>query len=423
MLNLFKSNKMFRRFLGYQVFSALGGGVFRIFMLLSVHLIYQNPVYTGIAGFLMAAPHVLSFVVGPIVDRGNKVAMLRITTWVEFIVLALLIVVPFQEHLGVWFMFLMVAAYSIAALFEAPAGTAYLPQIVEENEIVQANSLIDIVAMTGGIGISAALFIVLGLEDVNFNYVYGLSAVFVALAIIFTKTLKEPSKAGENKQVQNFKSYTKDLKEAARFMKSNILLLITFITVAIGFVLEAANVNRPAFAEYHVGPQGYVLMLFFALIGGVLASSFVGTLGKKFKIGKMAAVLFVLAGIGRIVFVYILPTNQTFAYVLLVLYGMVGSAVMLIFFNMRQKMPKKNMVGRVETMHTTFMAIAVALGALFGGFLGDIVPVVDDIMTGQGVFYIVLGLVVLALPSMRKLPPIDEIKRANGDDEDEAKGQ
>ena len=53
MFRLIRGNKKFRLLLLYQIFSGLGGGIFSIFMLLSVHLMYGNPLYTGIAGFLI----------------------------------------------------------------------------------------------------------------------------------------------------------------------------------------------------------------------------------------------------------------------------------------------------------------------------------------------------------------------------------
>ena len=421
MLKLFKQNKMFRVLLTYQVFSGLGGGVFSLFMLLSVHLIYRNPIYTGIAGFLMAAPHIFSFAVGPIVDRRNKITIMRLTTFLEFSVLALLAFTPLQESLGVIFMFAVIFAYSIAALFEAPAGTALLPQIVQDEEIMEANSLIQIVSMVGGIAIAAILYTSLG-GDIPFRFIYGISTGFLAITFVFSLLLKNPSvkeqteKSPSPDSERPASNYMRDLKEGARFIRHSIFLYLTIALVIKVFVVEIASVNRPMFLEYHVGAQGYIVFTVMGLLGGIAASFFVGVLGKKFRIGQLLFVLYVFAGAVRIIFVHILPVQFAGGIVTMLLYAALASATGIVYSSLQQKIPPKDMVGRVDTITTTFAAISVTIGALAGGFIGSIVPVVDHIFIFQGAGYIVIGVFLLLVPSIRKLPKMNDIKKADSED-------
>jgi len=410
MLKLFKENNMFRVFLTYQFFSSIGSAMFSMFILLSVHLIYQNPIYTGIAGFLMAAPRIFSFAVGPIVDRRNKVTIIRLTTFLEFLVLSLLSFTPLLEHLGVPFMFVVIFTYNIAVLFERPSGTALLPQIVREEEILKANSLIEIIAMAGGIIIGIALFTSLG-GDINFNFLYGISAVFVALAFVSSLFLRNIAKKETTKELSS-SSYMQDLKEGARFIRRSILLFTILAIVAVDFAGEIAYVNRPMFLEYHVGAQGYVLFTLMVLVGGIAASYFVGMMGNKFRVGRFAFTLFVLAGVARIVFALAVPLHLIGALVITAIFAALAIAVDIIFSSLNQKIPPKDMVGRVSTISTTFVAISVALGALVGGFLGSIVPDTGHIFIYQGVSYIAIGAVLICIPSIRKLPKMNDIKRS-----------
>jgi len=409
MLILFKQNKMFRVFLMYQFFSSIGGAMFSMFILLSVHLIYGNPIYTGIAGFLMAAPRVVSFAVGPIVDRRNKIAIMRFTTFLEFLVLSFLAFTPLQEHLGVMFMFAVIFAYNIAALFENPAATALLPQIVKEEEILQANSLINIIAMAGGIAIGVVLLISLG-GDIDFSFLYGFSAVFLILAFISSLFLRNPSvkAATEKSQTPN---YLQDLKEGVKFIRGSILLYTILAVVAMDFVGEMAYVNRPMFLETHVGAQGYVLFSLMTLIGGVAASYFVGRLGNRFRIGRFVFILFVIAGAVRIVFAMLVPLHLFGALITMIAFTTLAFSVDIIFSSLNQKVPPKNMVGRVSTISTTFVAIFVALGAFAGGFLGSIVRDAGYVFIYQGISLVVIGVIIMLIPSIRKLPRMDEIKK------------
>jgi len=412
MLTLFKQNKKYRMLLMYQFFSGIGGGVFSIFIMLAVHLIYGNPIYTGIAGFLIAFPRIISFVVGPIVDRRNKVNIMRITTLLEFLVLALLAFTPLQENLGVLFMFAIILVYNIAALFENPAATAYLPQIVKEDEIMQANSFINIVAMVGGIAVGVVLFISLG-DGNNFNFIYGFSAVFLAVAFLFSLFLKNPVKK-ENVENVAPPKYIADLREGVRFIRHNVLLYITIAAVAMSFFGEIVMVNRPMFVEYYIGSQGYVALVMMAIIGGIIASTFVGTSGNKFELGRFIFILLMLLSVVRFIFAFVLPVSYAGGLVTSIASAALASSLGIVFESLNQKIPPENMVGRVDTIATTFRAIFAAIGALIGGFIGNLVPTVDYIFIFHGVGYFIIGMLMIGVPKIRKLPMMNEIERQKG---------
>ncbi|MCL2353015.1 MAG: MFS transporter [Defluviitaleaceae bacterium] len=411
MLKLFKENKMFRVFLAYQAFSGLGQGMFQLFILLSVHLIYQNPIYTGIAGFLMAGPSILSFVIGPIVDRKNKVTIMRLTSVLEFLSVALLAFVPFQENFGVWFMFMVILIFSLSSLFEVPSSNALLPQIVHEDDIMRANSLVNIAALTGGIGIATLLFVSLRGGEVDFSLLFGFSSAFIAIAFIFSLFLRDSLAKKPQSPQKPPKNYLKDLKEGAKFLKQNILLYIVIAAVAKNFVIQIASVNTPMFAEYHVGADGYILLTLMGLIGGIAASYFVGIFGSRLKVGKLIFVLFAIAGMVRVVFALVLPHHYIGGLAVLVLYAALGGSLNIVFQSLRQKLPPKDMVGRIETISTTLSAVFLAIGALIGGFLGNALPVVDHIFIYQGIAYTVIGIIVILVPKIRKLPKMNDIQK------------
>jgi len=411
MLNLFKQNKMFRVLLIYQFFSGIGGAMFSMFILLSVHLIYNNSIYTGIAGFLMAAPRIVSFAVGPIVDRRNKITIMRLTTLLEFLVLSLLAFTPLQEHLGVLFMFAVIFAYNIAALFENPASTALLPQLVQKDDIMEGNSLINIVAMVGGVIIGTVLFISLG-GEINFRFLYGFSAVFLGLALIsslFLKNATTKATAEETPEKSHSSNYLQDLREGAKFIRHNVLLFIFIAIVIMDFTGEIAYVNRPMFLEYHTGAQGYVLFSLMVLVGGIIASYFVGMLGNKFALGKFVFVLFVIVAAIRIVFAFVVPLHLIGALITTVFYAALVTTIGILFESLSQKIPPKDMVGRVDTLSTTFSSIFVALGAFVGGFLGNIVSNIGHIFIYHGISLAVIGVFIVSVPSIRKLSRMNEI--------------
>jgi len=406
MFELIKTHKMFRLYLLYQVFSGIGGGMFSMFMLLSIHMLYQNPVYTGIAGFLMAVPHIVSFAVGPVVDRRNKVVIMRLTTLLEFLVLSLVAFTPLQEQLGALFMFAVILIYSMAALYEAPSSNSLLPQIVPGERILEANSLVDIVSLAGGIVVGIGLFTSLS-EGMDVRFLYGLSAGFLALAFVFALFLRDMTPKENEVACIN---YVQDLKDGVKFLRGSVLLFLAVAAVTKNFAIEIASVNMPMFAEYHVGVQGYIVFVLVGLVGGLFASSLIGVLGKRFRVGWLLFVLYIFAGVMRIVFVYALPETYLLGLGILFLFSVLSSASGVVYGSMEQKLPPKNMVGRIDTLTTTFIAIAVTFGALIGGFLGRIVPMINYVFIYQGISYMAIGIFLILVPKVRKLPKFNEIQ-------------
>ena len=420
---LIKTNRQFRFLLVYQIFSGLGGGVFSIFMLLSVQLLYDNVLYTGIVGFLMTAPHVFALMVGPIVDRSNKVKIMRLTTLLEFGVLALLTFSPLLESLGVYFMFGVVAVYSIAALFEGPSGTALLPKIVGEDDILSANSFINIAAMGSGIILGIVLFVLMGNMDQmssadDIRLIYGISTVFLAVSFLSSLLLRDPTAKTAQPNAPR-PQYLQDLKAGMVFLRRNVLRFFVIAFIARAFFSQMAQVNMPGFITYHAGAQGYIILAMVGLVGGIIASSIMSTLGKKVKAGYLMGILFMLTGVLRIPFAFVLPLSFMGGMIIAVLFAAVGNAVGILSSSLNQKIPPKDMVGRIDTLETTILAAAVAAGALPGGFVGRMLGDATWLIVAQGAVMIITGILVLFVPSVRKLGLVDEIKR-EGEEEIES---
>ena len=409
MTTLLKKNKMFCGLLIHRVFAGLGGGIFQLFMLLTVHLLYENPIYTGIASFLMMAPHFFAFAVGPVIDRANKVHVMRLTTLIEFIAIGLLVLVSFMDALSIWVLFATILCYSVAQVFEAPSGGAFLRKIVDDDEIMKANSLISIAATIGALIIAALLFGALG-EGVTHTYIYALSAIFLVLAFMTTFFLKDKKAEGVQKE-QILKRYLAELKEGASFVRrTNFLLYFLIAGVAAAFIMDVAYTNLPEFTTTHIGAQGFVVITVVMLCAGLFSSTLAGLVGDKFRVGLLICLVWIVAGGLRIGFAHILTVSYIGGLVINFVYGIILGFAGIIRHTLIQKTPSENMVARVNTVNTTFVALFGALGALAGGLIGSIVSSVQHVFILQGFVYVLIGVLLFLAPSIRKLPKINEIQ-------------
>ena len=419
MADLLRKNKMFVGLLIYQVFSGLGGGIFSLFMLLSVHLLYETPMYTGIAAFLMAVPWLFSFAAGPFVDRANKVRVMRITTFIEFVVVGALVVLAYFDMLNVWFMFALILLYSITSVFEAPSGWAFLRKIVHEDEMLKANSLINIASTAGGLGVAAILLGVLGLDgEDNIILIYAISALFLLIAMIVTFFVKDKINETENPVHESkIKQYIAELKLGGSFVRNTNFIFYFLITGVVAvFFMDLAYTNLPEFATTHVGAQGYIILTVAGLAAGLFSSILAGLIGEKFRIGPLVCIVMIMMGVIRIFYAYVLPLSLIGGIALMFVYRLVGNYSGTIESSLIQRSTPKDMIARVQTVQTTFFAIFGALGALAGGVVGSLITTVDHVFVLQGMVYIAIGFVMILIPSIRRLPRINEMKGPNDEE-------
>jgi len=356
---------------------------------------------------LIAMPFIFSFMVGPFVDNNKKPTILRWAMFIECVVLGLLAFTPLLEQIGILFMFGVILVAASAALFESPSATALLPQIVADDKLVKANSLIQIAQMLGGIAVAGLLIVTLrDGENANFSFIYGISAVFMLIAFFLSLFLKEPTKQEKTAKTKAT-NYIQDMKAGAQFLRRNVLFFLLIAFIAMSVAAEIASINRPELFAYYAGAQGYVVFMIMALIGGILASVITGAVGSKIKVGRLLFVLMLIAGVIRFIFVQVLPLSFVAALIVAIFYAAFSSSIDIMFTSLEQKLPPKDMVGRVSTLTTTFAAIFVAVGALLGGVIGNLVSMVDHVFIFQSISYGVIGLFLLLVPSVRKLPKME----------------
>ncbi|MCL2854974.1 MAG: MFS transporter [Defluviitaleaceae bacterium] len=411
MIKLFKENPNFRKFLMFSTFLGIGDGMFSMFMMWVVHYTYQNPVYTGIAGFMLAAPMVLGFIAGPWVDRWNKAVVLRFTTFLKMGVAAAILASHLIYYPGVWLFFAGIFLFRVGTVFSSTAYTSLLPRIVDGDDIVKANVATNITGITGGLIIGGTMIVLLRNAingDGGFGPLYIILAGTLAVSMFFALLLRSPEgrKAGKS----TTKAYFAELKQGFAFARKGVMLPLIAATISMSFFNDVAYVNFPAFAELHMGDaSGYIILSMLALTGSLVGSIIVGMVDKKFALWKILVGGFLLAGAVRIGFVQTIQHHVVAGILVYVMYIGLGSMISIFFHVLVQKLPPKGIISRVDTSIKSLSAVAVALGALAGGFLGRWLGDVNLIFMLQGASYVLIGICLISSKRIRTLPKIGEI--------------
>jgi len=385
-----------------------------MFMMWAIHALYQNPIYTGVAGAMFAAPMMASFIIGPFVDRWCKVAVLRISCFVMLIAVGVVMVAPnVFDGPGAWFMLFSILMFSIAAVFGNAAGTALLPQVVGGDDLVKANVMVQITGTVTGLAIGVVLYVLM-VRGAAFELVYGVNAAVLLLGLVFSFGLRGARAVAEAEQV-SFKAYFNELRAGLSFVAKGAMLPLVIGMIFMSFAADMAYVNLPMFAEEHLGTAtGFIILSAIAMAGGVIGSYIGGVVAPKLALWKIFVMCFIAAGVARILFVMVIPDNFTRALLIHVLYAGLASTVVIFFRSLTQKLPPSHFVGRVTTLTASFQGVAAAFGALLGGYLGSVLPRVDVVFFIQGAAYIAIGLGLFVSGRVRGLPKIGDVVAEEG---------
>jgi len=399
---MFKENRNFRSYLLYQTLAGIGKGMFVMFMMWAVHFRYQNPMYTGIAGFMIAAPNVASFIVGPLVDKSSKVAIIRVTCLVQLLVTGLVLALP---SAGVWPTLFAILVFQIADTFSNPAETAFLPSIVNSGDLVKANVYIRLLATVGGLAIGTFLYFTLA-GGGEFTLVYAVNSAVLLMALILTLPISKDQKTKDEHC-----DYFAELKDGFSYITKGVMSHLVIVFALTGMIGNAAYVNLPMFAEIHTGAaSGYILLAAISMVGGILGSYIAKAISDKLELSKIFIIVFILMGVVRIIFVNVIADDFRRALLILTLYAGLGGAIGILVHSLQQKSVPKKILGRFFTIQTSLFGIAAAAGALVGGTAGRALPDVDMVFIIQGASYIVIGLGLCLSKHIRKLPKIGDVE-------------
>lgn len=428
-------NQAFRRLFTGRVLTNIGDSVYFIAAMWLVYDLTANPLYTGIAGFLTMAPSALQFLAGPVVDRWSIRHILAGTQAIQAVVVLLVPVAHYFDALTVGVVLVVMPTLSALNQLVYPAQVAALPRLLEDEELVAANSAfaiakqgLDMVAN----GVSGVLIGIVGAVTL-----FVLDAVTFAIAALLFATVTipraEPSttaqagsgaeapvdRSDEDRVVADggpregeSLSYIARLRAGGRFLRGTFLVPLlagaAIVNVTAGMVLAAL----PAYADslgsaVAIGDAGAYGVLMAAFAGG----NFFGALGANliddWRLGRTLVGAFIATG-----FLWTVAVAAEWLPVTAVLMGLafipVG-AVNVQIAAVVQAAPPERFVGRVSSLLGSVTAAAIPVGSLAGGIVAATYSPTVALLC-LGITAIGYGVYVIVHPTLRTLPTVHEIQ-------------
>ncbi|MFC3959015.1 MFS transporter [Halovivax cerinus] len=457
-------NRTFRRLFAGRVITNLGDSLYFIGAMWLVYSLTGDPFYTGVAGFLTQGPAVFQFLAGPIVDRHPIRRLLVGTQLFQAVIVATIPIAHALDALTVWHVLAVMPILSAANQLVYPAQTAALPRIVDEAELVAANSAFSVAyqgfeMVANGIG-----GVIIGFVGAVSLFVID-AATFGIAALVFATLAIPPANAGDESTATDdgrtgdgvesgggepaadggtptrandadsddegspedgstddhasdttppeSDGYVDRLREGADVLRGTFLLPLVVAASILNVTGGMVMASIPAYADSlavptalsALGAAGAYGILMAAFAGG----NFLGALAASAVSDRPFGYVFLASGFatGTLwtagLLVDWLPLTALLFTLALVPVGTVNVQIATIV----QTAPPEALVGRVSSLLGSASTAVVPVGALLGGIVaGALGP--RAAMAGIGVAGLGQAVYLLANAEIRGLPPAGE---------------
>lgn len=328
---------------------------------------------TGLMGALMAASTIPRVLIAPfagvVVDRSDRKWLLVIMDAVRGGVVVLVAVAAYIGVLEIWMVFGAGIIIGAGAAFFNPTIGSSLPDIVDRDKLVQANSFFSMIRAGSGIlGNTAGGFLYAFLGAPLMFLVNGLTYLFSAVTEVFIRIPKIIHTKAKSR-------FSTDLKEGINFVWHNRGL--RFLLVSAGvlnfFAFIAIVLIIPLFRRTEfLGAARYGITM--ALLTGGMIFGMATT--AVVKVPSRRRVL--IFGISTVIFVLtlaIFPLWNSFLPMLVCVFigGYANAIVNVLIQSVIQlavpQMVRGKVMGLLETLTQGMTPIGMAVGGLLGEFL------------------------------------------------------
>lgn len=333
---------------------------------------------------------------GVFADRWDRKTTMIVADALRAALLLLLLAV--QSPAWLWAIYLVVFAQSSIGQFFNPAKGALLPQLVDEQQLMPANSLNSLgVELTRLVGapLGGALMALTGLASVVIvdSVSFLLSALLIGLIAAPARAQVAPATSAGTLLA----TIGRDLTHGLRLVGATRWLAGLFLAMAVVmFGQGITNVLLVPFIDQvlHGDAQIFGWIVTAQGVGGLIGGVLAGTIGRLFAPARIMAVSAVVMGllVLLIVNIPVLPIVLG----LLAVIGLPVVAFMVSEATMLQSGVADQYRGRVLGTYGMMQALALLCGMGMASALGDTLGVVPllDLVSG---LYVLAGLLVLAL--------------------------
>jgi len=376
-----------------------------------------DPQQLGLVTAVMALPMAVFMLIGgAVVDRMSPRKVLLNSRVVNAAFIGLLAVLVLMNAIHMWEVYVLAFGIGLSTAFAYPAGTSILPQLIELDQLQQANATFMGVrqfAMTFG-PMLAGFVIALGSSQVttaqNLADARGMGLAFSIDAVSFLFSVTSLAMVRVHSDYHPPKTeggVLGDVAKGVQFVWSDVQLraFILYIGAVSVFVSGPILVGLPvlANARMDMGAESLGILRTANGMGVIIGSILSGVALRRLLGGRVGlAVLCVdsVAGLGVAALAEVHSTWVGASLMLAV--GLMAGVVQIALFSwMQQRVPQAYMGRTMSLMLFTFMGLGPVAGSVSGVLIKHVG--LSPVFVGFGLTLTVVALLCMTRPSLRSI--------------------
>jgi hypothetical protein len=356
-------------------------------------------------GFTMASIAIPNVIFGPwagaLADRWDR---RRTMIAADLIRAALVLTIPLAFNVDIRLVYVVAFSVATVGLLFRPSKDALIPQIVEGEDLMAANSatsvtetLADLVGYPLAGLMVTALASIIGAAFVLDSGTYLISAALLALMHV-ARSERVASRLG-------FRQLWRDVREGISFLAHQAelranTLVSTMAQVAVGTEVTCSLLYAQTVLDQSTIPfiENYALLMTAIGLGSIVGGLVIGGLLGGVKKGPMAIAGFIGMGLTFIVVGQV--TDPVIAIGLFFLIGVTNMAFVIPNITLFQERTPQALFARVVTSRQALVFGVMATAMAVSGIVAGIIGAGETLMLG-GAVAVAAGLVGLLIPSMR----------------------
>ena len=402
-------NSSFSALWAGQLISLFGDRLHQLALVAVVAISTGSALATGLVFFAATLPNLLlSPIAGTFVDRWNHKEVLIVS---DILRAAVVLLIPLAVMVNVVLVYPMVFAVTTISIFFRPARVAILPRIVDERDLLTANSAMwvgETLADIFGYPLAGIFIVVLG-NAVPLAFWVD-SATYLASATLLTAIAVRavtPARARATTDAPDDGrlGFVSELRAGWVFLRGEATLLANTIQAAIGqFTIGIVIALVPVYAfrvfdSSEVGWQAVYAFLETGIgLGNLIGGFVIGLIGARFGKGRMVIVGY--AAWGFLVAALALTDNLGIAIGVALGQGIANMVFVIPSQTLFQERTPPSLMGRVIGLRFALvfgsMTVAMGVGAVLGELIG-----VTTVLAFFGVLTMLTGLAGLFVPAIR----------------------
>ncbi len=363
------SNSTFRSymfFFGGQIASTLGSSIVQFVIIWWITLQTQSGAYLALASFVGLVPTILlSPLIGVLVDRWNRKALIALSDFSQAIATVILIVLFWTGTASILNVFIILVIRGLCQAFHSPTVLAVTPSMVPQEKLGRINGLSFF--FTGAVNLAGPVLAALLLAVGSIDQILWVDIITFAAAIVPVLAVKIPSAI---EVIQKGASFKSSFKEGLKHIRNHRGLMPLFLLAMIlNLLVTPLTTLLPYYIRFdHLGGAGDLALVEAMIEGGILAGGLAMTVigaVKKKSLAMATSFYIIFAG-------YLLVSlSPTGAFWFMGLAGLVAAffipVVNVLAATITQTVIPLEMQGRVNSVNLALVTAAMPIGMIVSG--------------------------------------------------------